>query len=86
MKTLDDLIQCTSCEGFFEPEKTVSSGDDSFCKNCHKGIIEEIFETGKESLVEYLESRKLIADFHVFSHAKWSGVTEEEFKELNPDD
>ncbi len=84
-KTLDDLIQCLGCDGYFEPEKTIRSGDEDFCDNCHEGFCTEIRNTGIKHLDEYLESRKLGKDFNVFAQSKFSGITEEEYNELNPD-
>lgn len=79
-----DLEQCESCEGFFDPEKMFHNNEgQSFCANCNEGITKDIRSTGIKHLDEYLDSRNLQHDFHVFSHAKWSLVTEEEFRELN---
>lgn len=82
----EDLDQCESCEGLFDPEKmTRNTEDQSFCNNCWEGITNEIRNEGIKHLDEYLESRNLIADFNVFANAKWSGITEEEYEELYPD-
>lgn len=78
-----DLEQCESCEGFFDPDKMTSMHEEIFCKNCWEGIQDEMRQTGIKHLDEYLESRNLPSDFHLFSCAKWSGVTEEEYKEIN---
>jgi hypothetical protein len=85
LKNTDELEKCTSCDGYFAPENIVTSADETFCTNCNEGILSEIRSVGIKHIDEYLTSRNLQKDFHVFSHAKWSGVTEEEFKELNPE-
>ncbi|MES2395828.1 MAG: hypothetical protein V4549_07485 [Bacteroidota bacterium] len=80
-----DWEKCESCEGLFHPDKIESNGEQTFCKNCFDDFKKEIFKAGVDNLVEYLESRKLVSDFHIFAHAKFSLITEEEFKELQPD-
>lgn len=80
----EDLEQCESCEGYFTPDNIQSNGEQQFCPNCWDGMRNEIKKTGIDNIDEYLENRKLVEDFWIFSHAKWSGITEEEFEELNP--
>ena len=79
-----DLQQCESCEGFFDIEKTKSNEEQYFCENCWEAILDEVKKTGIKNLPEYLKSRDMENDFHIFSCAKYHGVTEEEFRELNP--
>lgn len=82
---IGDLEQCVSCDGYFDHEKIESNGDDNFCTGCYDDFKKAIRQEGVNNLDEYLESRGLKNDFWVFSHAKFSAITEEEFKELHPD-
>ncbi len=81
----NNLEKCESCLDLFDSDNIESNGEQDFCKNCYEFFKKEIFQTGIDNIVEYLEGRKLVKDFHMFSHSKWSGVTEKEFKELNPE-
>lgn len=85
MKTkieLQDLEECESCEGLFDPEKMERNGDETFCENCLDGIMAEIKSQGIKNIDEYLKSRNLESDFHLFCRSKFSGVSEEELKEM----